>query len=138
MKGFAQMNDSTPLDLSANNPAAISQSQAGAICGQVQPTVTPAQKTELTLNPSKEFPRRLILEIGITSHGLPYLTVAVYVKNRYIGGINASLSEASYLDITTSGHSFLCVERGPTYQVSDAEANRIRATFAQLRVRGQL
>jgi hypothetical protein len=98
-------------------------------------TATSAQKTELPLDPSKEFPRRLVLDIGLTSHGLPYLTVALYVKDRYIGGITAKLSDASYLDLTTSGHCYLCVERGPTYRVSDAEAARIRATFAQLRVR---
>lgn len=97
--------------------------------------VTTAQKTELTLNPSKEFPRQLDLAMGITQHGLPYLTVVVYVKNRYIGGINSDLSDASYLDITHSGNNFLCVERGPTYQVSNAEAARIRTAFPQLRVR---
>jgi hypothetical protein len=101
----------------------------------VQPAAPPAQKTGLTLMPSKEFPRRLMLDMGISSHGIPFITVVLYVKERYIGGINTTLSDASYLDVSSNGHYFLCVERGPTYQVSDAEAVRIRATFPQLRVR---
>lgn len=122
------------LNLPVNNPPTLSPGQDGGATGD---RVDPAQKTELTLNPSKEFARKLILEAGITSKGIPFITVAVYVRNRYIGGINSMLSEASYLDITSNSHchSFLCVDRGPTYQVTEAEVARIRATFPQLRVR---
>lgn len=97
--------------------------------------VTAAQKTELTLNPSKELPRKLFLETGITRYGIHYLAVTVYVRNCYIGGVRATLSETSYLNVTPNGTSFLCVERSGTYNVSDAEAARIRAAFPQLRVR---
>ena len=87
--------------------------------------VTSIQATELSLNPSKDLPRRLRLTLTTQ-----FMAAIATPKYHHMGCAFAN-PEDSYIDVR---NSFLCVGSA-IYRITESEMRQIRVTFPQLRVR---